>query len=247
VKTLGPDVTLDGCNLLNALRSTYSVLADALLARGVTDSRELYVQEIPALVFEVAVGAGWVPLADSSIPVGTGDGQVIWEADWHVTDKTVPDTSTLPWLRDHLDRLKRHPLLRTRYTKYQLARLVQVADFVVERTYIESFYALLEDWISLHLKELTEHDKHLTLLPKRTSAKQREAFLREYIVKEEAKGIKTPLKRVAKDAGVQYTLLAAWKNKRRPMQSDSSDASQRIMLLLLFGEHGKARHYRRIQ
>ena len=58
---LAPDVTLDGCNLKQALESVYSTIVDALRARGVTESREIYLQEIPALVFEAAVGAGWIP------------------------------------------------------------------------------------------------------------------------------------------------------------------------------------------
>ena len=244
---LGPDVTLEGCNLKQALESLYSVIAAALRDRGVTESRDLYVREIPALVFEAAVGAGWIPLAESSIPIGTGAGQVVWEADWHATDKTVPDTITLPqWLRDHLEKLKRQPSLKTQYTKYQVARLVQLGDLIVERRYLDSFYALLHEWISFHLEEVTEHDKRLKLLPKRTTAKQREAFLQDYIAKEEAKGIKTTKKKVANDADVQYTLLAAWTKKRAPMIFDSIPACQRIMLLLMFGERSQARHYRQI-
>ncbi|MGA2116060.1 MAG: hypothetical protein ABSH56_15070 [Bryobacteraceae bacterium] len=244
---LNPDVTLEGCNLLDALRSTFSVLAEALRARGVVNSRELFRLEIPALVFEVAAGAGWIPFADSSVPIGTGAGQVVWEADWHVTDKTVPDTSALPqWLQDHLEKLKKQPSHRTSYTKYQVARLVQVGDLIVERRYMESFYALLEDWIDLYLDEVTEHEKHVKLLPKRTTAKQRDAFLQDYIAKEKAKGIKTTKKKVADDADVQYTLLAAWAKKRKPMMSDATPACQRIMLLIMFGERSQARHYRQI-
>ena len=185
-------------------------------------------------------------LAKSSTPIGTGQGEVVWEADWYVADKTE-----LPqWLRDHLEAQKRkgwNPPARTQFRKHQVARLVQVGDLIVERTYLDSFYVLLEEWANLFLKEVTEHETHLKLLPKRTTAKQREAFLRDYIAKEKAKGIETTMKKVAHDADVQYTQLAAWKKKREPMQSDSSDAANRIMCLLLFGEHGKARHYRRIQ
>jgi hypothetical protein len=245
---LDPEVTLGDCNLQLALESVYSTIVAALRDRGVIESREMYVREVPALVFEAAVGAGWIPLAGSSVPIGTGDGQVVWEADWHVTDKTVPDTNALPqWLKDHLENLKRQPPLRTQYTKYQVARLVQVGDLIVERTYLDSFYAVLENWISFHLKEVTEHEGHVKLLPKRTTAKQREAFLQDYIAKEKVKGIKTNKKKVANDADVQYTILAAWRQKRAPMISDATPACQRIMCLLLFGELGKARPYRRIK
>ena len=245
-KALAPDVTLEGCDLKQALESVYSTIVGALRERGVTESRKMYRLEIPALVFEAAAGAGWIPFAEPSIPIGTGAGQVVWEADWHVTDKTVPDTTALPqWLQDHLEKLKRQPSHRTPYTKYQVARLVQVGDLIVERAYMDSFYALLEDWIDFHLDEVTEHEKHVKLLPKRTTAKQREASLQDYIAKEEAKGIKTPKKKVANDADVQYTLLAAWTKKRAPMVSDAIPACQRIMLLLMFGERSQARQYRR--
>jgi len=241
---LDPDVTLGDCNLQLALESVYSTIVAALRDRGVIESREMYVREVPALVFETAVGAGWIPLADLSIPIGTGKGQAVWEADWHITDKTE-----LPqWESEHIEKQKAKgwkPPARTQYTKYQVARLVQVGDLVVERVYMDSFYALLEDWISFYLEEVTEHDRHLKLLPKRTTAMQRQALLQDYIAKEAAEGIKTPMKKVAKDAGVQYTVLVAWKNKRAPVNFDSSDTAQRIMCLLLFGEHGKARHYRR--
>jgi hypothetical protein len=246
-KALAPDVTLEGCDLKQALESVYSTIVGALRDRGVTESREMYRQEIPALVFEAAVGAGWIPSAKHTTPIGTGNGEVVWEVDWHVTDKTVPDTSALPqWLQDHLEKLKRQPSVRIPYTKYQVARLVQVGDLIVERAYMDSFYALLEDWIDIYLEEVTEYEKHVKLLPKRTTAKQREAFLQDYIAKEEAKGIKTTKKKVANDADVQYTLLAAWTKKRAPMISDAIPACQRIMLLLLFGERSKARHYRQI-
>jgi hypothetical protein len=247
VNALGFDATLDGFNLKQGLESVYSVIAAALRDHGVVESRELYVRELPALIFEAAVGAGWIPLAESSTPIGTGAGQVVWEADWNATDRTVPDTPKLPqWLRDHLEAQRRRPPARTKYTKYQVARLVQVGDLIVERAYWETFYALLEEWISFHLEEVTEHDKHLKLLPKRTTAKQREAFLQDYIAKEEAKGIKTLRKKIAHDAAVQYTLLAAWTKKRTPMISDAIPACQRIMLLLRFGKRSKARHYRQI-
>jgi hypothetical protein len=240
-------VTLEGCNLKQALESVYSTIVGALRERGVTESRAMYRQEIPALVFEAAVGAGWIPLAKHTTPIGTGNGEVVWQFDWHVTDKTVPDTTTLPqWLQDHIETLKRQPALRTPYTKYQLARLVQVGDLIVERAYMDSFDALLEDWIDFHLAEVTEHEKHVKLLPKRTTAKQRQGFLQEYIAKEEAKGIKTTKKKIAHDADVQYTLLAAWSKKRTPMISDAIPACQRIMLLLMFGERSQARHYRQI-
>lgn len=244
---LDSDVTLEGCNLKQALESVYSTIVGALRERGVTESRKMYRQEIPALVFEAAVGAGWIPLAKHTTPIGTGNGEVVWEFDWHVTNKTVPDTTALPdWLQDHIEKLKRQPALRTPYTKYQLARLVQVGDLIVERAYMDSFDALLEDWIDIYLAEVTEHEKHVKLLPKRTTAKQRQAFLQEYIAKEAAKGIKTTKKKVAIDAGVQYTLLAAWTKKRAPMISDAIPACQRIMLLFMFGERSQARHYRQI-
>ena len=245
VKTLGPDVTLEGCKLQDALESIYSEFAAVLRGRGETDAPYLYTSDIPGMVFDVAVGAGWMPLAETSTPIGTG-ADPVWQADFQITDKT-----DLPqWVRDLIEDEKRkgwQPPAPTKLSKNQAQRLVHLGEFVVERSFANSFYALLKDTVAFHLGEGTKHEENLKRLPKSTSKKQREAFLQQYIAKERAQGIRTPMKKVAKDAGVQYTVLVAWKNKRAPVKPDSSDAAKRILLLLLFGEHGKARHYRRAE
>jgi len=216
-----------------------------LRGRGETDAPYLYTRDIPGMVFDVAVGAGWMPLAETTTPIGTGVDPV-WQADFQYTDKMdLPQP-----VRDLIEEAKREgwqPPVPTVLSRNQAQRLVYIGDFVVERSFASTFYALLKDEIAFHLAEQTEHEKHVKLLPKRTTAKQRQAFLQEYIAKEEAKRIKTTKQKVANDAAVQYTLLAAWEQKRAPMVSDSIRPAERIMLLLLFGEHGKARHYRRIE
>lgn len=258
MKTLNPDMKLDGFSLRQALESIYSTFANVLLASGATDCPDLYRQDIPGMVFDVAVGAGWVPLADPSIPTGTGKGEVVWQADFYDAEKVhLPETA----LDDSEDekRKGRQPPAPATYTKYQLARLLQWGDFIVERKYAASFYALLKDTIAFHLAEGTEHDEHLKQLPKTTSKKDREALLQKYIAKEteKAEGRRITMKEISRRADVDYTVLKNWRKGPTPHSSgprrrtpkkpilDSSPPGQRLLLLLLFDERGKARWHRR--
>lgn len=240
MKTIDPYMKLDGFSLQEALESLYCTFSSVLVGRDVNDSPTLYLREIPEMVFSAAVGAGWLPLAEEDFDpkVGFSKGDVVWEADWHASPKTVDKQ----WVLDHIeDAIKRggQPPAPTTFTKNQAQRLVQFGDMYVERTYLDSFYVLLKDTISFHLAEGTKHEEHVKQLPKTTSKKQRTAYLQACIDKEHI-----TRQEIARRAGVKYTVLVKWKNKTKPMHTDSSEPGERILLYLLFGEWGRSRTYR---
>jgi hypothetical protein len=244
VKTIDPKMTLDGFSLKEALESIYSTFASVLLGHGAPDGPDLYRRVIPMYVFDAAVGAGWLPLADPDdvdIAVGMAKGEVIWQADWQVTEKTK-----LPqWVRDHIEeerRKGRQPPTPTKYTKNQAQRLYQFGDFIVDRDYLKSFYAFLADVMSFHLADGTQHEERLKSLPTKTPAKERQALLNKYIAEGGTAGHKLRMKDIAQLAGVDYSVLIKWKNGRI---ADSEPAAQRISLLLRFNERNAPRAYRR--
>jgi hypothetical protein len=246
VKTIDPNMKLDGFTLQQALESIYCTFAAVLLGRGATDCPDLYLNDIPGMVFDVAVGAGWLPLAEGHFDpkLGTAKGDVVWEADWYPSPKTVK----AQWVLDRIEALKKEgwqPPAPTKFTKNQAQRLVQLGDCIVDRAYADSFYALLNDTIAFHLGEGTKHEENLKRLPKSTSKKERETVLQKYVSKEEAAGTPVAMKEIARRAAVDYSVLVKWKNKQKPMVDDSVDPAQRIMCLLLCDEIGSARRYHR--
>lgn len=230
MKIIDPNMTLDGFSLKQALVSMYCTFAASLSAHSVTSSPELYLNEIPGLVFDAAVGAGWIEVEE--------DDQV----DWVASPKTVSANSMLDILEQRkLDGWEPPP--PTQYTKNEAQRLVQLGEFMVDRSYAESFMLLLQDAISMHLAEGTEHEERLKTLPPLTTAEEREALLEQYIAERKRCGEGVTRTEVAERAGTDYTTLTKWKNDKI---SDASEVAKRIALLLRFDERNRPRKYRKI-
>lgn len=255
MKRIDPDMRLDGLRLQDALESIYSTIAGVLRAHGATDGPDLYCEKLPALVFSAAVGAGWLPLseADFDPTIGPSKGDVVWQADLQVTDKTeLPE-----WVREHIKAVEKlppeqrkemglegHPPRPTEFSKNQKNWIVHFDDFYVERTFLESFYDVLKEIISFHMASGTLHDERLDSLPAHTSVSERRALLRTYISDKQKKGLKTTMQQISQWAGVDYSDLTKWKNGD-PKLPDSSSKAKRISLLLRFDERNRARAYRR--
>jgi hypothetical protein len=250
VKTIDPDMKLDGCRLRDALESVYHTFASVLLGRGATTSPDLFMRDIPEMVFDVAIGAGWIPLAENRFDqkIGTSKGDVVWEADWQ-----IPKNMKLPkMIVDHLENLKKEgkyaPPHKTTFTTNQLQRIVRFDEWYVERAYLDSFYNLLREAISFHLGEGTLHEERLKSLPATTTARQRQALLTAYISKRMKEGKSTRITDIAKLANVDYSVFMKWRKgesvKNGPIL-DSHPAAQRISMRLRFDERMKARPYRR--
>jgi hypothetical protein len=255
LKQIDPEMKLDGFGLKQALESVYCAVAANLRGRGATDAPDLYWREIPGVVFDAAIGAGWLPLADKDFDhkIGATKGDVIWEADWFITDKM-----NLPqWLLRHVEdatneaekRVRTNaqdkgwqPPVPTKFTKNQKQSIVQFNDCYVERKYLESFFALLEDIISFHMGQGTKQEENIKQLPKHTSPKERRDLLDAYIASESKKGVDITKKEIAQRADVDYSVLVKWTNGQL---LDSSKAAMRISLLLLFDERNRARGYRK--
>jgi hypothetical protein len=243
VKRIDPEMRLDGFRLKDALESIYCSIAAALRRLGAADSPDLYKRAIPQMVFDVAIGAGWIPLSQNHFDpkVGTAKGDVVWEADFQITNKLG-----LPkWILDNIDKAPKEknwrPPHKTTLTKNQAQRIVQFGEWYVERTYVDSFYDLLREPISFHLAEGTEHEEQLKKLPTTTKPAERKRLLEKYISKEGSRGYDITKKQVAERAGVDYSVLAKW---LRDDIKDGKTPADRIMLLLLFDERNRARTYR---
>jgi hypothetical protein len=244
VKTIDPNIKLDGFRLQQALESIYATFASVLLGRGAKDCPDLFLEEIPALVFGAAIGAGWLPLARPDTPIGTGKDEVVWEDDVRIDDSTLPQM-----IQAHLAARKAEgwePPTPTRYSTNEAQRLVRFGEYMVDKVYMESFMVLLKDTIAFHLAEEPEHESNLKRLPKETSKAERETLLHEFVAKEEAKNGQITMKEIAERADVDYSVLVKWRNKQPPVDDDAVPAAQRIMCLLLFDEIGRARRYRRM-
>jgi hypothetical protein len=234
---------LDGFSLQQALTSIYSTFASVLAGCAQTDAPDLHRKEIPSMVFDAAVGAGWIPLADPATPTGTGKDAVVWQSDLYDVEKVQVPEAARRAAEDQLKKGRRPPTPAT-FNEYQLARLVQFGDFIVDRVYLDRFFALLTETIEFHLAQGTKHEENLKRLPHSTSKEERSAYLQNYISKEEAQGNAITKKEIARRAHVDYSVLVKWKNKTAPLDDDSSDTAQRIMLFLLFNERNPSRTYR---
>jgi hypothetical protein len=250
VKTIDPDMTLDGFRLQDALTSIYHTFASVLRGRGAPDSPDLYKREIPEMVLDVAIGAGWVPLSENHFDqkVGTSKGDVIWEADWQ-----IPKDMKLPkMIVDHLEKAKKEgryvPLHKTTFTKNQERWIVQLGEWYVERTYLNSFYDLLREPISFHMGEGTLYEERLKSLPAVTTARQRGTLLKGYISKRKNDRKSTTLTDIAKLANVDYSTFMKWRKGETIKKGrilDSVPSAVRISMLLRFDEQVKKRTYRR--
>jgi hypothetical protein len=61
------DQKLSGCTLRQALESAYATFGSVLCGLGYPASKKLYEDDIPAMVFNVAVGAGWVDITEAAL------------------------------------------------------------------------------------------------------------------------------------------------------------------------------------
>lgn len=250
MKTIDPDMKLDGFRLQDALVSIYHTFADTLRGPGATPSPDLYKRAIPEMVFDVAIGAGWVPLSETPFDskVGTSKGDVVWEADFQITDKMgLPQ-----WILDHVEAAKTkqdwRPPHKSTFTKNQAQRIVQFGEWYVERTYVDSFYDLLRESISFYLAEGTLHEERLKSLPTVTTARQRQDLLDAYVSKRKKEEKAAKMNDIARLAGVDYSVLMKWKkgeNAKKDPILDTAPAAQRIALLLRFDQQSSARMYRR--
>jgi hypothetical protein len=258
MKTIDSDMKLDGFRLRDALESIYHAFANNLLGRGASASPALFMRDIPEMVLDVAIGAGWVPLSENPFDtkVGTTKGDVVWEADFKITDKTkLPE-----WVREHIREVESlppeqreekglpPPPISTIFTKNQAQRIVQFGGCYVERTFLNSFYDLLSEPISFHLGEGTLHEERLKSLPAVTTARQREKLLKDYIKKQKQKNMSAKKTDIAKLADVDYSVFMKWQKGdtiKKGRIVDSLPSAQRISMLLRFDEQVKKRPYRR--
>jgi hypothetical protein len=255
MKRVDPNMQLDGFRLADALESIYSTIAGTLLALGATDGPDLFCREIPIHVFSTAVGAGWFPLAkaDFDPKIGTSKGDLVWQADFQVTERTeLPD-----WVFEHIKAvekltpqqrkemgLEEHPPRPPKFNRNQKNWIVHFGDLYVEKTFLESFFNVLHEVISRHMGSGTLHEERLKSLPAHTSAKERRTLLEQYFSDRKAKGLTPSMKQVATETGVDYSDLTKWKNGD-PKMPDSSDKAKRIALYLRFAEKNRPRPYRR--
>ncbi len=61
------DMRLSNCTLRDALDSAYAMLVANLLGRGYPPSKKLFEEEIPAMVFELGFGAGWLEVTEAAL------------------------------------------------------------------------------------------------------------------------------------------------------------------------------------
>jgi hypothetical protein len=134
----------------------------------------------------------------------------------------------------------RQPLRPTRFTKNQKQSIVLFGDFYVERAYLDSFFALLQETIAFHMAAGTRHEENVKQLPTHTYSDERRAMLEAYITSESKKGIDITRKEVARRADVDYSVLVKWTNGKIV---DTSPPGIRISLLLRFDERNRARSY----
>ena len=66
---------LSNCTLQDALDSAYATFASNFGGLGYPTSKTFFEENIPAMVFELAVGAGWLPITEAAL---TPD-EVVWE------------------------------------------------------------------------------------------------------------------------------------------------------------------------
>jgi len=112
--TIDPNMNLDRFGLQDALVSLYSTFAAALLGYGATDSPDFYQREIPEMVLEAAVGAGWLDFVE--------------EVPWHPSSKAVPKW-VLQYKKD----------LLSRFTEDAAQSPVKFGQYYVDRAYADSF------------------------------------------------------------------------------------------------------------
>ncbi len=62
-----PDKKLSNCSLRQALESVYATFASVLTGFDHPPSVKLFEEDIPGMVFEVAVGAGWVDITEAAL------------------------------------------------------------------------------------------------------------------------------------------------------------------------------------
>ncbi|MCZ2153098.1 MAG: hypothetical protein LC114_04230 [Bryobacterales bacterium] len=233
MKRIDPNKTLDGHRLKLALESIYCTFVSGLVANGAADEPKLYQHVIPAMVFDAAVGAGWLEFApeDATSPIR--------EADWKPTAKTVLSKTALD------DAGKRKPLSEKTKPSPTAGRgrdPVLLADFVVDRVYADSFLALLKDVIGLHLGEGTKLEEHLKSLPQHTSRQERQDLLTQYVENQRRLGISMSMKKVAELAEVDFSILTKWKNGKL---ADSTEPARRIAVRLRYGQRMGKRRYSR--
>src|ERR1035438_1952844 len=64
-----PDGTLklSNCTLQEALDSAYATFASCFGGLGYPPSKKFFEEDIPAMVFDLAVGAGWLPITEAAL------------------------------------------------------------------------------------------------------------------------------------------------------------------------------------
>lgn len=229
MKRINPNTLLDGHRLRDALESLYCTFSSVLLGSGATDEPKLYEETIPGMVFDAAVGAGWLDFRDD-------DNSPIKQADWHPSSKTV----SAKWVLEHIETLASKGKRIAVPSAPRDRNHVLLGDFIVDRSYADSFYVLLRDWISFHLATGTELEELRKRLPAKTSKDERKALLKQYIDEQHRKGYKISMLHVTQRADVDYSVFTKWKNGKL---LDSKPASQRIALLLRFGKRTTKRRY----
>jgi hypothetical protein len=225
--TINPDTTLDGFLLKDALVAMYNMFSAVLGRTAASDNPEYYRKEIPEMVFDAAVGAGWFDFVD--------------EVPWKPVLKDLPD-----WVRQIRQAAEQRgdgDPPRRRFKKNEAQRLVQCGEFYVDRAIVDGFYGLLAEAIAFHLADVTLHEERLKSLPKVTTTRQRAALLKQYVARHKAEVKAVKMTEIAKNAGVDYSVLTKWKNGKI---LDSADPAQRISLLLRFDEASRARPYRKL-
>jgi hypothetical protein len=61
------DMRLSKCTLRDALDSAYGILVAHFLGNGHTPSKKLFEEDIPAIVFELGFGAGWLEVTEAAL------------------------------------------------------------------------------------------------------------------------------------------------------------------------------------
>jgi hypothetical protein len=191
-QALDGNMKLSNSTLRESLSAAYAEIAAIMRGLKAPQTEHLYRVEIPGSVFDIAIGAGWIPLVPS------------------------PDDTTPPSARTHGK------------------KLVQFGEFDVERWYVDSFVALLEDEIefSSYGPEETVQAR-LDGLPSFTNKIQREELLQEFLSNHLEANKKLKFVQVAQMAGVDYGDFKRWRRGHLP---DSSAKSKRLSLLLRYND-----------